>query len=54
MIEIDGGIHAQREDYDAYRTEELEKYGYQVLRFTNEAILGSLNVVLEEIYRAIL
>ena len=54
VIEIDGGIHAQREEYDTQRTEELEKYGYQVLRFTNEAILGSLNVVLEEIYRATL
>jgi len=54
VIEIDGSIHTQQEDYDAQRTEELEKYGYRVLRFTNEAVLNSLNTVLEEIYRATL
>ena len=54
VIEVDGGIHTQRKDYDARRTEDLKKYGYRVLRFANEAVLSRLDIVLEEIYRATL
>ncbi len=54
VIEVDGGVHDEQAEYDAARTEQLEAYGYRVLRFTNEAVMADLNGVLEEIRRAVL
>ncbi|HEY9867286.1 MAG TPA: DUF559 domain-containing protein, partial [Candidatus Obscuribacterales bacterium] len=34
VIEVDGGIHDQQQEYDQARTEKLEAFGYRVLRFT--------------------
>ena len=48
-IEVDGEIHAQQIDYDKARTAELEKYGYRVLRFSNDQVMNHLPQVLEEI-----
>ena len=53
VIEVDGGIHDLRQEYDAERTQEIERYGYQVLRFRNEEVLGDLEWVLESIVKAI-
>ncbi|MFM2292556.1 MAG: hypothetical protein RIS29_2369 [Bacteroidota bacterium] len=38
VIEIDGGIHLQQKEQDALRTQELNKLGYRVIRFTNEEV----------------
>jgi len=40
LIEIDGGYHRLKtqKDKDAQRTKNLEKYGFVVLRFTNDEI----------------
>ncbi len=35
VIEVDGDDHANKKEYDAKRTEELESYGLEVLRFHN-------------------
>ncbi len=51
VIEVDGPTHGSRESYDAQRTELLEKLGYRVIRFSNEAILGDVSFVLDEIVR---
>lgn len=51
VIEIDGGVHVQRSDYDQRRTQQLEAFGYRVLRFSNEAVLDQLPIVLESIVR---
>jgi len=40
IVELDGAAHEGREDYDAQRTQTLELYGYLVLRFNNEQVLG--------------
>jgi very-short-patch-repair endonuclease len=48
-IELDGPIHETRADYDQARTEAIEIYGYQVLRFTNEAVLTDRASVLNTI-----
>jgi very-short-patch-repair endonuclease len=48
-IEVDGEIHSEQVDRDAARTEQLEAYGYRVLRFSNEEVLNNLNRVLETI-----
>lgn len=50
-VEVDGEIHVQQIDYDEARTSELAKYGYKVLRFTNEQVMNNLPQVLEEIKR---
>lgn len=46
VIEVDGASHHQQEQYDHTRTEQLQTYGYQVLRFSNEAVLNDLPTVL--------
>ncbi len=50
-VEVDGEIHVQQIDYDEARTSELAKYGYKMLRFTNEQVMNNLPQVLEEIKR---
>lgn len=42
IIEVDGDIHAQQKAYDEARTEQLQSFGYQVLRFANEEVLSNL------------
>ena len=46
-IEVDGGQHSA--DRDAARTEAIERYGYRVLRFWNNDVLGNVVGVLEAI-----
>lgn len=51
VIEVDGGIHIDKEqrEYDIGRSEELEKHGLEVIRFSNERIKNNLSLVLQEI-----
>ncbi|MBW4473603.1 MAG: endonuclease domain-containing protein [Stenomitos rutilans HA7619-LM2] len=49
VIEVDGEVHIQQEAYDNARTERLQSFGYQVLRFTNEEVLSDLQAVLARI-----
>jgi very-short-patch-repair endonuclease len=48
-IEVDGGIHLDRVEYDTARTKHLESYGYRVIRFKNEEVLNDLDRVLNAI-----
>jgi very-short-patch-repair endonuclease len=50
IIEVDGGIHQQQQDYDLARTEHLQEYGYTVIRFSNEAVESNLETVLATIH----
>ena len=50
IIEVDGGQHAQQQEYDAIRTEFLNKQNYRVLRFWNHDVLNQFDVVIEHIY----
>ena len=47
IIELDGGSHAGRQDYDAVRTRYLEGQGYKVVRFLNSDVMANLEGVLE-------
>ncbi|MFI5185828.1 MAG: endonuclease domain-containing protein [Chitinophagales bacterium] len=50
VIELDGNIHKQDEqsDLDKGRTETLNEFGINVLRFNNEEILNDIkNVILQ-------
>jgi len=51
VIEVDGGYHNDPEviEYDKLRTQLFEEYGFKVIRFTNEQVLGSIENVLDEI-----
>ena len=48
VIELDGSIHAEKEEYDQFRDEEMKLMGLHVLRLKNEE-LSEMNVVLERI-----
>ncbi|MBD2129953.1 DUF559 domain-containing protein [Microcoleus sp. ZQ-A2] len=51
VIEVDGDIHAQQKAYDDARTQQLQNFGYRVLRFTNEEVLSDLLTVLAHIVK---
>lgn len=54
VIELDGGQHKEREEYDEVRTTQLRANGFTVLRFWNDDVLLRTDVVLEEIWRQVL
>ena len=51
VIEIDGGIHKSQDqkEYDIGRVAELERWGISVIRFTNEEVEKSIELVKKEI-----
>ena len=50
IVEIDGDTHAEQEAYDGYRTAELERKGYEVLRFSNRDVGENFEGVLMKIH----
>ncbi len=53
IIEVDGGHHAEEQEYDAERTQFLENAGYKVLRFWNNEILENIEGVAEIILKSL-
>ena len=55
VIEIDGGYHddIRQQYHDQARTNEIEKLGFNVIRFTNEDIFTRLDEVIEIIKNTI-
>jgi very-short-patch-repair endonuclease len=49
VIEIDGEIHGDRQEYDQARTEKLNTLGYQVIRFSNTEVMNNFQSVLSQI-----
>jgi very-short-patch-repair endonuclease len=49
IIEVDGGQHNERVVPDAERTRVLEEWGYHIVRFWNNDVLGNIDGVLEAI-----
>ncbi|NJO81204.1 MAG: endonuclease domain-containing protein [Cyanobacteria bacterium RM1_2_2] len=51
VIEVDGDVHFTETAaaYDAERTQVLEGYGLQVIRFTNEQVMGDFEAVCQKI-----
>jgi leucyl-tRNA synthetase len=49
VIEVDGEIHNDQKEHDEGRTVELNRHGFQVIRFTNEEVNSDLNAVVERI-----
>jgi len=52
IVELDGAVHQMQGEYDALRTEELERDGYRVIRFTDNQVERDLEWVLERIAEA--
>jgi very-short-patch-repair endonuclease len=54
VIEVDGGIHTARQEFDADRDRKLQgQIGCRILRFTNAEIFNDIDLVLDRI-RAVL
>ena len=53
IVELDGVSHEGREDHDARRTETLELFGYTVIRFHNERVLGDPGGTADDILAAL-
>ncbi|TBR17913.1 endonuclease domain-containing protein [bacterium] len=54
VVELDGGQHSERREYDERRTRFLEDEGFRVLRFWDNEVLDETEGVLETIYRNLL
>jgi very-short-patch-repair endonuclease len=49
VVEVDGGQHADTQDYDTARTRFLEQQGLRVIRYWNTDVLANLDGVLADI-----
>lgn len=49
VIEIDGKHHKNRKEYDEYRTNYLNTLNINLVRFWNDEIINSIDVVIEKI-----
>ncbi|MBN1199747.1 MAG: endonuclease domain-containing protein, partial [Bacteroidales bacterium] len=56
VIEIDGEVHYHEEQFelDQGRSDELERFGLKVLRFSNQEVIQGIEEVFDTIYQAIL
>jgi very-short-patch-repair endonuclease len=52
-IELDGEIHSAQRDQDAHRSEQLEAFGYRVIRFKNEEVRADTDLVIRMIEEVI-
>ncbi len=53
VIEIDGGSHNGKEDYDAKRDKYFESLGLKIFHTTDYDILQHVNIVLEDLRKYI-
>ena len=52
VVEVDGTIHDQQQEYDAYREQVLRARGMSVVRFKNDEVFSDLDGVLARIVTA--
>ena len=52
IVELDGDPHADRTGYDADRSLHLQRFGFRVLRFPNDAVLADISGVCGRILAA--
>lgn len=53
IIELDGGQHAEQQNYDQRRTHWLESQGFRVMRFWNNDVLLNIDGVSDAILEAL-
>ena len=49
VVEVDGGQHADRAEYDARRSRWLEDQGFKVMRFWNNQVLVETEAVIQAV-----
>ncbi len=49
IVELDGGQHADDSDQDEQRTQDIETYGYRIVRYWNSEVLNNIDSVLADI-----
>ena len=49
LIELDGGQHGERAQYDKKRARELQQRGFRTLRFWNDDVFHDIDTVVERI-----
>ena len=49
VIEVDGSIHQDQQEYDRQRDHDLQSLGLRMMRFSNTDVNHNLEIVLEEI-----
>ena len=54
VVEVDGGQHAERSEYDSERTRWLQSRDYRVLRFWNNEVLAQTDTVAQAIADALI
>jgi very-short-patch-repair endonuclease len=53
IVELDGGQHAEQQEYDQRRTHWLESQGFRVLRFWNNDVLLNIDGICDVILEAV-
>lgn len=53
VIEIDGDTHPGQKQYDKDRTKNLNKFGVEVIRYTNAEVLNNLEGVYQDLCKRI-
>jgi very-short-patch-repair endonuclease len=51
IVELDGGQHAEQQEYDHHRSEWLKSRGFRVIRFWNNEVWNNIEGVMEVISR---
>lgn len=51
VIELDGDIHDDRQEYDGTRDMKLKMTGFRIIRIRNERVMTEIDRVLNEIRR---
>ena len=51
ILELDGGQHDDRKDYDELRTRYLNECGYRVVRYWNHQIFEDWDWIAEDLFR---
>jgi very-short-patch-repair endonuclease len=49
VVELDGDVHMEKQEYDAERDKVLEDMGLRVVRYANDDVLLNLPRVLSQI-----
>ena len=53
VVELDGGQHAEQNEYDSKRDAWLRDQGFTVLRFWNHDVLQKIESVADKIYQTV-
>ena len=53
IVEVDGNVHQETQEYDEFRTQYLNSLGFSVTRFSNEEVMNDLETVLRTIQKLV-